>query len=291
MATAPTIRSRAAWGAATAIGSGRYVSPSARRYFVVHWPVLSDQDEATMVRTIERLHHQQGWAAAPGYNFLVGNRTGTIFEGAGRDVRGIHTPPHNTDGWGCCVLQPMNAPLSDEAKRSTRQLYDWLCTVAGRQLQMWWHGRDYATECPGPNLRAWVQSGMQIGAGPAPPPPTPAKPQVVEGNMNASAVAANGTLHMWSVGPQRKAIWLTTQRKGQTAWGGGETGKRVAGLVRWAIAPEGRTFVGISAARSDSGVLNFFATLDDGSVMDRWQRPNETAWNPANGLRPFAPKP
>ena len=92
------IVTRAQWGAAFTIPGGRHVAPSQRFWFVVHWPGSAvSADERAVVRAIERHHRQgQGWQAAPGYNFLVG-RSGTIYEGCGRDVRGIHSPPRNTD--------------------------------------------------------------------------------------------------------------------------------------------------------------------------------------------------
>lgn len=162
---APVIRTRAQWGATTSIPGDRHVAPADRRYFVVHWPVMSDEDEPQLVRAIEQEHHAK-WDVAPGYNFLVGNRTGTIFEGCGRDVRGVHCPSRNTDGWGVCVMQPMSMHVSDDAKRATRQLYEWLCQVAGHQLVMGWHGKYYATQCPGQELINWVRGGMRIqGAG------------------------------------------------------------------------------------------------------------------------------
>ena len=182
MAPQPRIVSRRDWGAATSIPAGRHVAPSSRRFFVVHWPVMGTRDERQWCRDIERVHRNQGWAAAPGYNFLVG-MSGTIYEGCGRDVRGIHSPPRNTDGWGVCVLQPSTAagrataPISQAARNSTRALYDWLCTVAGRSINRSWHGADFATACPGPDLIAWVRGGMQGGApAPAPTPPAPPPP-------------------------------------------------------------------------------------------------------------------
>jgi hypothetical protein len=72
------IVTRAQWGAAFTIPGGRFVAPSARRWFVVHWPGSAvGGDERAVVRAIERAHRVgQGWQAAPGYNFLVG-RSGT----------------------------------------------------------------------------------------------------------------------------------------------------------------------------------------------------------------------
>ena len=298
MSPQPRIVSRREWGAATTIPGGRFVSPSARRFFVVHWPVMGTRDERQWCRDIERMHRGQGWAAAPGYNFLVG-MSGTIYEGAGRDVRGIHSPPHNTDGWGCCVLQPSTgagvptAPISPAAKTATRALYDWLCSVSGRSLNQWWHGRDFATACPGNDLRAWVAGGMQTGA-PAPAPEQPPATEEVE--MITSAVADNGSLHVFSVGPQRRTIWYTWQRANQNAWNGGQQGQRVAGLQRFAEVAGGRTIRGLTAEVSRAGALHLFVTLDDGSTVYTWQSKGATAWNGASqnriaNLIAFAPAP
>jgi hypothetical protein len=145
------IVSRAQWGAAFTIPGGRHVAPSQRRWFVVHWPGSAvGGDERAVVRAIERHHRQaQGWQAAPGYNFLVG-RSGTIYEGCGRDVRGIHSPPRNIDGWGVCVLISVGENPPQAALNATRALYNWLNGVAGRTLGMTWHGQHWATVCAGP---------------------------------------------------------------------------------------------------------------------------------------------
>jgi len=153
------------WGAAFAIPTDRHVPLSARRAFVVHWPGGNvGADEAAVVRSIERQHRQtQGWLSAPGYNFLVG-QSGAIFEGCGRDVRGVHSPPRNVDGFGVCVLAPITTPASPAALASTRDLYDDLSRVCGRELVRTWHAADFATACPGPQLIEWVRGGMDAGA-------------------------------------------------------------------------------------------------------------------------------
>lgn len=152
--------SRAQWGARYPVPGGRNVAPTSRRYFVVHWPASNaGGDEAAIVRNIEQQHRNQGWDAVPGYNFLVG-MSGRIYEGCGRDTRGIHSPPRNTDGFGCCVLQPMNADPSQAALDSTKALYNELCRAANRELTRSYHGADYATACPGAQLIAWVKAGM-----------------------------------------------------------------------------------------------------------------------------------
>jgi len=168
---------RAQWGAQFSIPGGRFVAPGSRRFFVVHWPAGAvSGDERAAVRAIERSHRVgQGWQAAPGYNFLVG-RSGTVYEGAGRDIRGIHSPPRNTDGWGVCVLVAIGETPPPACLNAVRALYAHLNGVAGRTLAMSWHGQHFATECPGPALRSWVQRGMPAPGGAAVPAPAPAAP-------------------------------------------------------------------------------------------------------------------
>lgn len=161
------IVTRSQWGAAFSIPGGRHVAPSARRWFVVHWPGSAvAADERAVVRSIERFHRQSlGWAAAPGYNFLVG-RSGTIYEGCGRDVRGIHSPPRNTDGWGVCVMIAPGEAIPAAAQNATRALYNWLNgLVSGRTIGMSWHGQHHPTACAGPALNGWVQRGMPTTGG------------------------------------------------------------------------------------------------------------------------------
>jgi hypothetical protein len=295
MAAAPRIVTRREWGAQFPVPGGRFVLPASRRFFVVHWPVIANvSDERAVCRTIERMHRQQGWAAVPGYNYLVG-QSGTIYEGCGRDVRGIHSPPRNTDGWGVCCLQPCTpqgrplAPVSQAMRNSTRALYDWLGSVAGRNLNMWWHGRDFATMCPGPDLIAWVRNGMQA-SGVAPSP----GPSLTEEETMTSEVAANGNFHVWMIGTGRRTVWFTVQRGGETAWGGGQPGRGPAGWSRFWDAPQGRTVRGITARVSRGGVLHFWATLDNGDTLYTFQRPNENEWRGGTAtsrLGQFAPAP
>jgi hypothetical protein len=133
------------------------------------------------MRDIERVHLNQGWAIF-GYNYAVA-QDGQVLEGCGRDTRGIHSPPRNTDGIGVVFLQPSTAagvptaPMSAAMRNSGRWLYDTLCQQAGRRLTMSWHGADFATACPGPDVRAWVQGGMQASGVPTPGPVQPTPPQ------------------------------------------------------------------------------------------------------------------
>lgn len=213
MSTRPEIVSRSAWGAATKVPQNT-VPNSSRRFLVIHWPVMGARDEKQWCRDIERMHRNQGWSTAPGYNFLVG-MSGTIYEGAGVSIRGIHSPPHNVDGWGVCVLQPStaagvpSAPITDAAKVSTVALYNWLSGLAGRQLSRWYHGKDYATACPGPDLRRWVEAGMPAPSTSPPPPPPPAPVIAVgrmpDGRFEIFRLAGSELAHRWH---ERTGGWI-----------------------------------------------------------------------------------
>ena len=270
----PRIVTRATWGAARPIPAGRFVAPANRRFFVVHWPVMSMRAPNQWARDIERIHLGQGWAVL-GYNYLVA-QDGTVLEGAGRDVRGIHSPPRNTDGWGVCCLQPSTAqgvptaPLTQAIRNSTRELYDWLSSVAGRRLEMWWHGRDWATACPGPDLRAWVQAGMPAAT--APPPQASQEEKMV-----ATAVAANGNAHVWRVSPNGDFVDYSWKAPGGR-WNPGPAQGWMAGMGRFCAAPQGHRIQSIDAFL-DGGVLTVVArSRADGSLWTTWQGANSNQW-------------
>jgi len=212
-----TIVSRSQWGAAFPIPAGRHVSPGTRRFYVVHWPVMTSRDERQWCRDIERMHANQGWGMI-GYNFLVG-MSGSVYEGCGRDVRGIHSPPRNVDGWGVCVLQPSTAqgvptaPVSAEARRGARALYDELCGVAGRRLEMSWHGQDFPTACPGPDLTAWVRGGMVASA-----PERPQSPSDSEDFVMATA-SVDTPSHTYVLELNRAGhLWCKRRAQGSDQW-------------------------------------------------------------------------
>jgi hypothetical protein len=147
---------------------------------------------------------------------------------------------------------------------------------------------------PGFPMDSVLAAAKQYATGqPAPEPKPPAAEEV---EMIASAVADNGSLHTFMVGPQRQAVWYTWQQQGQSAWNGGQAGQQVAKMTKFADAPNGRTIRGIAAETNSAGVLHVFVTLDDGSTVYTWQPKGKTAWNGSGpgkvaGLTAFAPKP
>lgn len=190
---------RSQWGAQFRIPNDRFVANSTRRWMVVHWPASAGtiRDERAVWRSIERQHWVgQGWRAAPGYNFGVG-QSGTIYEGCGLQVRGIHSPPRNTDGWGVCMIMGMAERMSPAAQNSLRALYAWLGGRAGRQLGQATHSTHWATACAGNEINAWVRAGNLARPGTAPPPQPPPRPQPPDETSEWMMMMANGILEFW----------------------------------------------------------------------------------------------
>lgn len=142
---------------------------STRRYFVIHYPGAGTppSEVGAYAKWIERIHvDQNGWSGV-GYNYFISH--GKIAEGCGRDIVGSHSPPRNYDGIGVNIWTSNGVPL-DEDLVLARQLYDDLNRAKGGEpLIKSYHGKDYPTECPGPILRNWVNSGMPSPAATAVP--------------------------------------------------------------------------------------------------------------------------
>jgi peptidoglycan hydrolase-like protein with peptidoglycan-binding domain len=166
------IINRAGWRAPTGIPGGRQVPLASRRWFVVHWPGSPvAADPAQVIRNIDAFHRNSLRWAVIGYNFLV-SRDGRIWEGAGLNIRGIHEPSRNVDGFGVCVMISVGEAPPQAALNATRALYNWLNQRTGRTLSRGFHGQFSSTACAGPALNQWVRNGMPAtGGAPAPPPP------------------------------------------------------------------------------------------------------------------------
>jgi hypothetical protein len=73
-----------------------------------------------------------------------------------------------------------------------------------------------------------------FGAAPA---PTPTPPTLEDMVAITAAVAADGTLHVFYE-HKDGSLWFTYQKKGETSWKGGQSGKQIAGLSHFAPAPK-----------------------------------------------------
>jgi hypothetical protein len=105
--------------------------------------------------------------------------------------------------------------------------------------------------------------------------------------MIASEKSADGTLHVWNVGPQRESVYLTFQKPNQTAWHGGEPGKATANSFKFCDAPKDRKIRGVAAAVAANGNFHFFMTLDNADVMYMWQNKGSTQWSKLGMLDPW----
>ncbi|MGW2807460.1 peptidoglycan recognition protein family protein, partial [Streptomyces sp. NPDC001450] len=149
--------SRSQWGARPPKDVTR-VEPSERTGFTVHY---SDGPTTQTVRQIQNYHmDSNGWSDI-GYNFLV-DTDGRIFEGRGWYVQGAHAYGHNTSHIGVCFIGE-SGDATDLALSAIRTLYDEACRMTGRDLEKTYHGglSGNSTDCPGAQLRAWVQGGME----------------------------------------------------------------------------------------------------------------------------------
>lgn len=195
-----------------------------------------------------------------------------------------------------CGAAPHAEPMTEAMMNTFARLLAWANRTHGVPLRK---TEDYntpgfgyhrmrggpATGCPcDVRLRMRDEILRRAGSGAPPTSPEPAPPEVVE--MMASAVADDGTFHVWTVGPARSTAWLTFQKPNQNAWFGGEAGKKIAGFFKFADAPSGRTIRGITAEVAANGNLHFFMTLDNGDVHYRWQGKTSTDWS---NLSMFAP--
>lgn len=180
------ILTRAEWGARPFRTDPPHVPLSARKWFICHYPGAGTppRDVRGYARWIERIHMDgNGWRGV-GYNYLI-DADGNIAEGCGRDVRGSHSPEHNVDGIGVNIWTS-NGQSTPEAMHAARWLYDELNREkGGTPLRIGWHGMDYPTECPGPQLREWARRGMPDPLASIhvskPPPAVPAAPKGLMG--------------------------------------------------------------------------------------------------------------
>jgi hypothetical protein len=84
----------------------------------------------------------------------------------------------------------------------------------------------------------------------------------------ASAVAANGTLHVFWVGEDGKTVWFRYQKKGDSDWKDGGV-----------LTKSGEKLVGLSATTSASGDMELFARQADGNPVHTWQKANQSGWS------------
>lgn len=226
------IVSRSEWGAQP-WRSGTIARPlSALSRVLIHYhggPPRATSGVA-VPKEIEAIHLANGWSGV-GYHFVV-SQAGEIFEGRGWDKVGAHCPGHNTDGLGIYIGVGGDQEPTEAAKRAARWLYDEACRRTGKTLTKSWHGYDYATECPGPKLIAWVKAGMPVSGA----APTSSSTTTPSSSLRATWLRKPIAVHgLWSVGTikrlQAEVDVTIDGDAGRNTW---------AGIQRWVGAtPDG----------------------------------------------------
>lgn len=132
-------------------------SPKAVKEFFLHWPGnhttknLTASEEKALLRSWLNLHmDKNGWSFI-GYSFAV------FASGRCYKLRDMHWVPaaqekHNT---GTCAVVCVG-PVTSSMARTLIELKNNCDSRAGRDLKVRGHGEVVATECPGPELRAFV---------------------------------------------------------------------------------------------------------------------------------------
>ncbi|MGW0783936.1 peptidoglycan-binding domain-containing protein [Streptomyces sp. NPDC002913] len=148
------IISRENWGARPPREVAK-VPNSERTGFVVHY---SAGPPSQTVRAIQNYHmDSNGWWDI-GYNFLV-DQGGRIYEGRGWSNEGAHTSGYNRTHIAVCFIG-RDGDATAAAKKAIRSLYAKTNDVVGRTLSTTYHSALGSTQCPGNDLRSWVQQGM-----------------------------------------------------------------------------------------------------------------------------------
>ena len=170
---APEIEvSRASWMAQPVRGNHEPMTPPTR--ITVHHsaePIRSASLAATKaeVRRIQQIHQDTNHWADIGYHFLI-DRAGRVIEGRPIQYQGAHAfGDNNVANIGVCLLgnfvaQPDRGPEYALAQEPTfeqyRALEDLVESLRVRYRidprQLHYHSEFRDTECPGPQLRAWV---------------------------------------------------------------------------------------------------------------------------------------
>jgi N-acetylmuramoyl-L-alanine amidase len=204
-----------------------------------------------------------------------------------------------------CGAAPHAEPMTDAMVNTFARLMAWANRTHGVPLRktesfdtpgFGYHRMrgGFATACPCDVRLRMRDEILRRAQGQAPSPEQPPTTEEVE--LVTSAVADSGVFNVFVVGPARGTIWDTWQRPNENNWNGGAPGKSIAGLRRFAEAPQGRTIRGIEAEVAANGNLHVFATLDDGSTWYTWQAKGSTGWSGGQpgrvaALAPFAPRP
>lgn len=156
--TGPPIVTRGQWAARAPRSPAAAIRPSA---WALHWEGVTMGRFAhpscgPRVRQIQSFHmDSRGWADIA-YNFVVCPH-GTILEGRGWDRRSAAngTNAANAAAMAVCYLGGPGDPFTTAAQDAITAL------IASRPLPVFPHSHYFRTDCPGPEIRAWIDAHGQ----------------------------------------------------------------------------------------------------------------------------------
>ena len=117
----------------------------------------TEKREKELIKAYDNWHKTKGWGGL-GYNLIVGPVTGNVYEGRGLDRVGAHATGHNTNSVGVCVVGGKDN-LTPMAKKGLQEAYKIITEWRGKELPQVGHMDVGNTDCPGPELYAWVIAG------------------------------------------------------------------------------------------------------------------------------------
>ncbi len=136
----------------------------------LHWagpsPHISGHSECdNVVRSFQNYHmDSHGWADI-GYNALSCPH-GYVFEGRGLWVEGAHAGASDIGGnsywYGVCYLGGVGDPLTDEGKQAFVDAVQWFREEGGAGDRVNGHRDHHSTQCPGDDIYAWIQEGLEV---------------------------------------------------------------------------------------------------------------------------------
>jgi hypothetical protein len=158
---APTIVTRAKWGARAPKGSISTTTWSQRVGVAIHHSAGPTTQTVRQIQDYQMDHN--GWVDI-GYNWLV-TQDGRLWEGRQGTwlAIGAHAANQNTAWVGVCWIGTSGTTAPTPAALATLAwVWEEAQRRAGRQLLVSGHGQlpGQATECPGSRLRTWIAAGL-----------------------------------------------------------------------------------------------------------------------------------
>ena len=172
---------RAAWGARPPKTTPKQLTDFRSGWFI-HWlgtPAHRSLSDVAVLRSIQLFHQQaKGWNDIA-YSFAIGRQfPDRVYELRGWGIQGGHTEGHNSRSMAVVFLLGEGERPTERMLATCRQFLaeapdHYGMKPGGPKVRP--HNAVRATACPGPDLTAWIRSGMPITPG-EPTMPTPPKP-------------------------------------------------------------------------------------------------------------------